>query len=184
MKIGFLLGDSSEFHQGKKAIVYNLNINSNGESKMTVIEKTNLKELYEIDDYLWIEETVKLLKQKRLAELDLENLIEELEDLGRERKLAMASLLQQIIRHLLLLKYWDSELERNYRHWKSEVTSFRIQINDRMTKNFYNYLSENLPSIYQKSRKYVVDKSGLNSFPQQCPYILEQLLDEDWFPQK
>ncbi len=87
---------------------------------MTVIEeKTNLKELYEIDDYLWIQETVELLKQKRLDELDLENLIEELEDLGRERKLAMASLLQQVIIHLLLLDYWDSEYERNHRHWQS-----------------------------------------------------------------
>ncbi len=151
---------------------------------MTVIEKTNLKELYEIDDYLWIQETVELLKQKRLDELDLENLIEELEDLGRERKLAVKSLLQQIIRHLLLLQYWDDERERNYRHWKSEVTSFRMQINDRMTRNFYNYLTDNLSSIYQKSRKYVRDKSGLDTFPPQCPYTLEQLLDEDWFPQK
>ncbi len=111
---------------------------------MTVIDKTNLKELYEMDDYLWIQETVELLKQKRLDELDLENLIEELEDLGSEKKLAVKSLLQQIIRHLLLLQYWEKEYERNHRHWKSEVTSFRMQINDRMTTNFYNYLSENL----------------------------------------
>ncbi len=152
---------------------------------MTVIEeKTNLKELYEIDDYLWIQETVELLKQKRLDELDLENLIEELESLAKRDKLAMASLLQQIIRHLLLLQYWDDERERNYRHWKSEVTSFRIQINDRMTRNFYNYLTDNLSSIYHKSRKYVRHKSGLDTFPQECPYTLEQLLDEDWFPQK
>ncbi len=151
---------------------------------MTVIEKTNLKELYEIDDNLWLEETVKLLKENRLNELDLENLIEELESLARRDKLAMASLLQQIIRHLLLLQYWDDELERNYRHWKSEVTSFRIQIKDHMTRNFYNYLNDNLLSIYQKSRKYVIDKSGLDTFPEQCPYTLEQLLDEDWFPQK
>ena len=151
---------------------------------MTVTENINLKELYEIDDYLWIQEMVKLLKEKQFNQLDLENLIEELEDLGSEKKLAVKSLLQQIIRHLLLLQYWDDELERNYRHWKSEVTSFRIQINDRMTKNFYNYLSENLSSIYRKARKYVIDKSGLETFPESCPYTLDQLLDEDWFGQK
>ena len=149
---------------------------------MRVIEKINLKELYEIDDYLWIQETVKLLKETRFNELDLENLIEELEDLGSEKKLAVQSLLQQIIRHLLLLEYWDTEYERNRNHWESEIFSFRTQINDRMTKNFHNYLRENLPSIYQKSRKYVEKKSGLDTFPQICPYSLEQLLDEDWFP--
>ncbi len=151
---------------------------------MTVIEKIYLKELYEIDDNLWLEKTIDLLKENRLNELDLENLIEELESLARRDKLAMASLLQQIIRHLLLLQYWNAEYERNYSHWEAEIVSFRSQINDNMTTNFYNYLRENLPSIYSKALKYVQKKSRLDTFPQQCPYTLEQLLDEDWFPQK
>jgi len=149
---------------------------------MTVIEKINLKELYEVDDNLWLEETVKLLKQNRFNELDLENLIEELESLARRDKLAMASLLEQVIRHLLLIEYWHDERERSYRHWRSEITSFRGQLNRRMTTNLYHYLAENVNSIYRYGRKYVVDKSGLNTFPENCPYTLEQLLDEDWFP--
>ncbi len=134
----------------KKRSVIILNINSNGELMMTVIEKTNLKELYEMDDYLWIQETVELLKQNKFNELDLENLIEELEDLGRERKLAVKSLLQQIIRHLLLLQYWNDEYERNYSHWRAEIVSFRTQINDRMTTNFYNYLERMLYNCASK----------------------------------
>ncbi|MDJ0731249.1 MAG: DUF29 domain-containing protein [Crocosphaera sp.] len=144
----------------------------------------NLQRLYEIDDYLWIEETVKLLKEKKFDELDLENLIEELEDLGSEKRYKVESLLKQIIRHLLLLEYWDREYERNYRHWRSEVFNFRDQLNDRMTTNFYNYLEGNLAKIYQKARKYVQIKSGLDTFPQDCPYTLKQLLDEDWLPKK
>ena len=149
---------------------------------MTVTEKINLKQLYEIDDNLWLEETVKLLKEKKFAELDLENLIEELDDLGSEKKHKVESFLQQIIRHLLLLQYWESEYDRNYRHWRAEIFSFRTQINERMTTNFHNYLSQNLTKIYKKARKYVTEKSGLNNLPQQCPYTLAQLLDEDWFP--
>jgi hypothetical protein len=68
---------------------------------MTVIP--DLKTLYEIDDSLWLEETVELLKARRFDTLDLENLIEELEDLGSEKKFRVASFLQQIIRHALLL---------------------------------------------------------------------------------
>ena len=151
---------------------------------MSVINQINLKELYEIDDNLWLEETIKLLKEKRLNELDLENLIEELESLARRDKLAMASLLEQIIRHLLLIEYWASERENNYRHWQSEIISFRTQINRRITANLHSYLDENLSSIYRAARKYVSAKSGLNSFPQECPYTLAKLLDEDWFPQR
>lgn len=58
-----------------------------------MIAVTNLKKLYEVDDAQWLEETVKLLKNRQLQELDLENLIDELEDLGKENKNAVASLL-------------------------------------------------------------------------------------------
>ena len=53
-----------------------------------------------------------------------------------------------------------------------------------MTKNFHNYLHENLSIIYKKDRKYVSVKSGLETLPEECPYTLEQLLDEDLFPKK
>jgi hypothetical protein len=150
---------------------------------MLVKPQVNLKELYEIDDYLWLEETVKILKEKRFNELDLDNLIEELESLAKRDRLAVTSLLKQIIRHLLLIEYWDSERERNYRHWRSEVTNFRDQLSDRMTTNFYNYLEQNLSKIYQAAREYVIDKSGINTFPVECPYTLDQLLDKKWFPE-
>ncbi|WP_416242421.1 DUF29 family protein [Anabaena cylindrica] len=54
---------------------------------------TDLKQLYEIDDSQWLEETIKLLKNHQFQELDLDNLIEELEDLGKRDKSAVASLL-------------------------------------------------------------------------------------------
>ncbi|MGI0479598.1 DUF29 domain-containing protein [Geminocystis sp. CENA526] len=149
---------------------------------MKVIGKVNLKELYEIDDYLWIQETVKLLKEKKFNQLDLENLIEELDDLGRERKNKVESLLEQIIKHLLLLEYWESEYEFNSAHWEAEITAFRTQLRKSLTTNLYNHLQQELISIYQDALKYVKRKSRLNTFPNQCPYTLEQLLDENWFP--
>jgi hypothetical protein len=71
--------------------------------------KINLPYLYEKDNVKWLQITIKLLKEKRLTELDLDNLIEELELLGRRDKLAVESLLEQIIRHLLILQYWTVE---------------------------------------------------------------------------
>ncbi|MGI0479603.1 DUF29 domain-containing protein [Geminocystis sp. CENA526] len=150
---------------------------------MRVIEKIDLKKLYEIDDHLWLEETIDLLKERKFNELDLENLIEELESLARRDKLAIRNLLEQIIRHLLLIQYWDNERDKNYRHWRSEVTSFRSQINKKITTNFYNYLQNNLEDTYIDAYDYVVDKSGINIFPSECPYNLDQLLDKTWFPE-
>jgi hypothetical protein len=105
-----------------------------------MIGVTDLKNLYELDDSQWLEETVKLLKNKQFQALDLENLIEELEDLGKEKKNAVASLLEQVIRHLLLLQYWTSESEYNAVHWQEEIYNFRIQLKRKLTANLRNYL--------------------------------------------
>jgi hypothetical protein len=50
---------------------------------METLNKYNLQQIYEIDEYLWLEETIKLLKTKDLENLDIDHLIEELESLGK-----------------------------------------------------------------------------------------------------
>ena len=148
---------------------------------MTVIP--DLKTLYEIDDSLWLEETIELLKAKNFEALDVENLIEELEDLGNEKKFRVASFLQQIIRHCLLLQFWTRERDYNQAHWRSEIVNFQNQIDTYLTTNLRNYLSQELPRIYQKALNYVREKTDNQvSFPGKCPYSLENLSALDWFP--
>ena len=138
----------------------------------------NLQRLYEIDDSQWLEEMIKLLKQRQFEHLDLENLIEELTDLGSEKKNAVVSLLEQVIRHLLLLEYWTIERENNQTHWESEIVSFRTQLRRRLTTNLRNHLAKELPSIYRDALIYVRTKTSFKvDFPENCPYSLEQLLD-------
>lgn len=144
---------------------------------------TDLKNLYEIDDSQWLETTIKLLKTRQFTALDLENLIEELEDLGKEKQNAVASLLEQVIRHLLLLQYWTSESEYNAVHWQEEIYTFRVQLRRRLTTNLRNYLNSELNSIYQDALGFVKIKTQKSvSFPVECPYSLEDLLDIDWLP--
>ena len=141
---------------------------------------TNLKKLYEVDDFQWLEETVKLIKKKQFNEIDLDSLVEELEDLGREKKNAVASLLEQVIRHLLLLQYWTTEAEYNCVHWKGEIYTFRTQLRRKMTKNLRNFLDSELNSIYQDALGFVKIKTQNSvNFPSECPYSLDQLLDID-----
>ncbi len=150
---------------------------------MLTIKVNDLKQLYDLDDAQWLEETVNLLKKHQFQQLDLDNLIEELEDLGREKKNAVASLSEQIIRHLLLLQYWKIEAEYNAVHWQEEIYNFRTQLGRKITTNLRNYLEKELNSIYQDALGFVKIKT-VNSvvFPPDCPYSLEQLLDRDWLP--
>lgn len=67
----------------------------------------HIKTLYESNYLQWLEETIKCLKNRQLTDIDYENLIEELEDLAKNEKSRVRSLLEQIIRHLLLYQYWD-----------------------------------------------------------------------------
>jgi hypothetical protein len=147
---------------------------------MTV--STDFKQLYATDDNLWLLETIELLKQKRLDELDLDNLIEELESMGRRDVNKAKSLLRQIIIHLLLLQYWQLEVERNYHHWRGEIKTFRYDLNNHLTTNLKNKLQENLVDIYDSAVDFVKEKTGFPvDLPEQCPYSIEQLLDEDYF---
>jgi tRNA U34 5-carboxymethylaminomethyl modifying GTPase MnmE/TrmE len=102
--------------------------------------KSDLKTLYEVDEHLWLEETIKLLKADRLDELDVENLIEELESLSRKDKNKAESLLEQFIRHLLLLQYWSEEYPSNAAHWEAEIDGFRTQLRRHLTTNLCQYL--------------------------------------------
>ncbi|MBD2134944.1 DUF29 domain-containing protein [Sphaerospermopsis sp. FACHB-1094] len=149
---------------------------------MSVISNLEyLQQLYKIDDYEWLLTNIELLKQGKFNDVDLENLIEELADLGNEKKNAVKSLLEQVIRHLLLLQYWTEEIENNGHHWQSEILGFRYQLEDRLTTNLRNFLADELDHIYQRALKYVQVKTKFKvDFPSECPYTLEQLLDVDF----
>ncbi|HBQ99439.1 MULTISPECIES: DUF29 domain-containing protein [unclassified Roseofilum] len=148
---------------------------------MTKIDQ--LSHLYEIDNEEWFSQTLKLLKNKQLDRLDLEHLIEELESVGRRDRLTVESFLEQIIRHLLLLQYWQEKYDYNANHWQAEIMSFRTQLHEYLTQNLRNHLAENQSRVYQKALKYVSKKTGMIvDFPENCPYDLEQLLDQDWLP--
>ncbi len=148
---------------------------------MTVI--TNLQQLYKNDDHLWLLQTIELLKQGRFDELDLENLIEELESLAKRDKRQVKSLLEQVIRHLLLLQFWNQEYDRNKNHWRSEIRSFRVELKDRLTSNLYSYLSSIFTTIYEDALGYVQEKTGFTvNFPADCPYSLEEVLDIKYLP--
>lgn len=131
----------------------------------------------------WLQEQIDCLKSQNFAGLDLKNLIEELESLGRAEKSAVKSFTLQIIIHLLLIDYWSEESQYNKNHWQAEVNTFKFQLTDKLTTNLKLLLEDNLDKIYVKARTNAILKSNLSSdrFPKICPYTLEDLIDENDF---
>ncbi|BAZ86178.1 DUF29 domain-containing protein [Dolichospermum compactum] len=143
--------------------------------------------LYDQDYYLWIRTTINQLRAGQFSVVDLENLLEELETMGRREKRAIKSLLIKLLEHLLKLKYWDKEREKNQGHWKGEIRTFRTQIKDELkdSPSLKPYILEIFDQCYQDARKLVSDRSELplDIFLLTPIASLEQVLDENWFPE-
>jgi hypothetical protein len=104
--------------------------------------------LYERDFCLWVADTVAKLKARNFAQLDLENLIEEIESLaGRERR-ELESLLDVLLNHLLKRCYIPTE---NYRGWELTIREQRKQLQRllKQSPSQRNYLSEVFNETWQ-----------------------------------
>ena len=152
--------------------------------------------LYDRDYYQWLIQTAKLLKEKKFTQLDLENLIEEIESLGKSEKRAIGSNLIIVILHLLKWRY-QPEKRSNRRGcgvnrihalvspvWKSSIREHRRRIQELLTDSpsLKNLLPEILADSYSAAKKQASDETGLSivAFPEECLFTLSECLDEDF----
>lgn len=153
---------------------------------MKVQIKTTPQSLYQQDFNLWLNETVQKLKSGSFEEIDLENLIEEVEDLGNSNKHALSSYMRQLLRHLLKIQYWESERDYCLRGWNAEVTNFRFEIGSILRRNpsLRSQCTETFEEEYQNSRKIFIEESQVNPtfVPELPPFELEKALDPNWQP--
>jgi hypothetical protein len=139
--------------------------------------------LYERDFCLWVEEQARLLKEGRLQQLDLVNLIDEIEDLGLHEKKAFQSNLVVVLKHLLKYQF---QPRRRSRSWVSSIAEHRRRLrNDLATSpSLRPYAREQFEECYQDGRRQALIETGLaqDTLPTAPPYSLEQTLDPDFLP--
>ena len=143
---------------------------------------TNIKLLHDRDFNLWTEEIKKAIANRDLDNMDWDNLLDEIDDMGKSDKRALRSYIQRLIEHIFKIKYWESERERALNGWKIEVINFRTQIANILedSPSLKNYLADNYrkwyQQLYQKYQKGILFK--MPSFE----YVeLEQLMQDDYF---
>ncbi|MEH2417751.1 DUF29 domain-containing protein [Nostoc sp.] len=154
---------------------------------MVIQIQPSTQTLYDQDYYLWLRTTINQLRTNQFSSVDLDNLIEELEDMGRSQKRAIESLLIKLLEHLLKLKCCDEERERNQGHWKGEIRTFRREIKKALkdSPSLKPYILEIFDQCYEDARTEASDRSQLSIdiFPLIPIGSLEQILDENWFPE-
>ncbi|MBV8887414.1 MAG: DUF29 family protein [Chroococcidiopsidaceae cyanobacterium CP_BM_RX_35] len=63
-------------------------------------------------------------------------------------------------------------------------TQIELAIEDSLSLK--NYPREQLADSYQRARRQAAKQTSIqvSVFPEECPYSLELILDEDWLPQE
>ncbi|MFM7427573.1 MAG: DUF29 domain-containing protein [Elainella sp.] len=148
--------------------------------------RTVAPSLYATDYQLWLAKTLEQLQAGDFDNIDLENLIEELESLGKSEKRAILSYLMRLCEHLLKISYWEAARETCFAGWDAEVANFRLQIRALLqdSPSLRNHLQQHFEAEYQNGRKLFLKASRLPAaqIPAQPYFTLEQALDEDWLP--
>ncbi|MFN9175857.1 MAG: DUF29 domain-containing protein [Synechocystis sp.] len=144
---------------------------------------TVTRTLYDTDFNLWIEQTINQLKSGNLRDLDRENLIDEIESMGRSDKREIRSRLIVLLMHLLKYQY---QPKKQTRSWISIINTQRneIELVLKDSPSLRPYVNEDLPECYQKAIRSAVNETNLplTTFPADCPFSPEQVLDPDYFP--
>ena len=144
------------------------------------------KKLYDQDFYLWIQTTIQHLQERNLEQLDIENLIEEIDSMGRSEKKELKTRLVVLIEHLLKLQYWIEEKDDNARGWRNTVVEQRRQITYTLadSPSLKAILNDVFLPCYQDAKKDTINKYQLpsNLFPEEPPFSLAQVLNADFIP--
>lgn len=143
----------------------------------------SVSQLYEQDFYAWLRHQAALMRERRFEDMDIDNLAEELESMGRSEKRQLVNRLAVLLMHLLK---WQFQPERRSNSWKYTLIEQRRRIRKLLEENpsFKPTLTEKIIEAYDLAIPMVIQKTPLeeSQLPATCPYSIEQLLDELFYP--
>ncbi len=135
---------------------------------------------YDRDAYAWAFEQAAFLRQGRFDRLDIENIAEELETLGRTEFAKLRSSYRIIILHLLR---WDHQPERRSRSWVTSILTQRVNAAETLEENpsLKGRVPEALERAYALARIEAAGETGLpqRTFPEACPYDLDAVMNRE-----
>jgi hypothetical protein len=141
--------------------------------------------LHEQDFYAWTQQQLALLRMGDFSKVDIKNLIDEVESMGASERKELISRLEVLLAHLLK---WQFQPKRRRRSWELTIQEQRSRLVDLLDENPSLGNPETLQANLAKAYKYAViaaqRETRLTSavFPRECPYALENVLDNGFYP--
>ncbi len=151
----------------------------------------NLAIEYDRDFNAWIQQQIILLKQGRVNEIDVEHLIIELEDMGKSNLRELESRLVILMAHLLKWQFQLKQLSELWEKfkgssWQQSIIEQRYKINRLLKENpsLKSHIQDAMVNAYPDAIELATRETQLPSstFPNKCPYTIEQLLNDDFYP--
>ena len=163
---------------------------------------TRSQRLYREDAWTWAKEQAGALRRRDVAAIDWENVIEEIEDVGKRHSDRWISNCREAIAHLLRIEHYGSV--ENLNHWRREVGGYRRRMYRTLRdhRGMKGELDEMLATAWEDGRTEAVEKmaeydapddpaaqdrqvQGWNlRMPTSCPYALEDIAGYDPFDNK
>ncbi|WP_089934635.1 DUF29 domain-containing protein [Candidatus Entotheonella palauensis] len=134
--------------------------------------------------YAFVEGNAKMTAG-HVSKLDLANLAEEIESLGKRDRRALRSRLKVLMRHLLKWCYQPERCQKGHSWWSTIRTHRRdIELILEDSPSLRRQIPNMIAADYQAMR---LDASGetslpLETFPEMRPWTTEQILDETFWP--
>jgi hypothetical protein len=140
-------------------------------------------DLYDADFHAWTQQQATLLREKHWGKIDLPNLIEEIESLGRQQRQELRNRLAILIRHLLK---WEYQPQARSRSWLATLRVQRRDISRLLKENpsLQPYLDTALQEAFENARDLAMGETELpdETFPLDRPYSLSEILDDRFYP--
>ncbi len=134
--------------------------------------------LYETDFYQWTVEQSQFLALGKLQGLDLENLFEEIESLGKQQQQELENRLAVLLGHLLK---WDFQPDIRTRSWRATIKEqrLRIQLLLKKSPSLKSYLVTAVEVGYYLGVVLVEKETPFDAkdLPAECPYTIAQIFD-------
>jgi hypothetical protein len=139
---------------------------------------------YDDDFFAWTQEQARLLRASEFLQVDLENIVEELESMGKSVRRELRNRLALLIMHLLK---WQYQPVFRSRSWSGTICEQRAQVRELLDESpsLGSVITDGLTSIYASALRKATLETGLaeTTFPTLCPYTPEQILSEDFLPE-
>lgn len=145
---------------------------------------------YDDDFYAWTQNQAVVLRTMTVADnrFDRENVAEEIESLGRSERDAVRSQIRRIIEHFLKLAHSPAQQPRF--DWMASIAEARAALGDKISPTLREDAETMLARLYRDGRRQAElalrrygEEQAAEALPQTCPYSLDDICREDWYPE-